>query len=125
MAKDRDTPLARKIRALLKEKGLTPKKASLDAGLGETYVRDLIVEGRSGGPQVKKLRQLARFLGVPEQTLLALAAAPDAAELVEDEQELVLLRAFRELADAGQQDVLDYIMFQIARRARATTGEAV
>ena len=121
MAAPVDTPLAREIRRLLSEKGVTPKRASIGAGLGETYVRDLITAGRSGGPQLKKLGALERFLGVSEGYLTSLAGAPAEAQVIKDADELVLLRAWRKLEDDDHKMVLDFIEFRLATAGR---GEA-
>lgn len=122
MADDADTPFAAELRALMKERGLNKKALSLKAGLGETYVRDLLV-GRSGGPQANKLEQLARALDVPAARLMNLAGAPAAAEIVKKPDELVLLRAWRKLTERDHEMVLDFIKFRLS--ASEARGEAV
>jgi transcriptional regulator with XRE-family HTH domain len=117
------TPFTRELEQLMLQKGLNRKSLSLLAGLGETYVRDLMV-GRSGGPQAKKLTKLARVLGVSTAYLLDLAGAPPAAQIVKEADELVLLEAWRELAERDQEMVLDFIRFRVAA-AKGGRGEAV
>lgn len=68
-----DSPLARNIDAIVRSAGHTWKSASLAAGLGETYVRE-IATGRISKPSVDKLQALAGALRVP---LAAILEAPD------------------------------------------------
>src|SRR5579871_483285 len=57
-----------RIRALLDKQGLTMKAASLQAGLGETYVRDILERNRQ--PTAQKFAALARILGVSVSEIL-------------------------------------------------------
>ncbi len=60
--------LAEKIGEALKERGMTMKAASLGAGLGETFVRDVIRRGRM--PSAANLERIAAALGVSSNWLL-------------------------------------------------------
>lgn len=51
-----------RLERLMHEKGFNMKSLSLKAGLGETYVRDILKRGRE--PGVEKTRALAEVLGV-------------------------------------------------------------
>lgn len=51
-----------RLERLMHEKGFNMKSLSLKAGLGETYVRDILKRGRE--PGVEKARALAEVLGV-------------------------------------------------------------
>ena len=51
-----------RLEILMREKGFNMKSLSLKAGLGETYVRDILKRGRE--PGVEKMRALAEVLGV-------------------------------------------------------------
>lgn len=53
--------LNRELKRRMKDKGFKPKSLSLEAGLGETYVAD-ILKGRSANPTHTKLSALAREL---------------------------------------------------------------
>ena len=55
--------LREKIRERITERGLNYKSASLQAGVGETYVRDFI-KSRSESPQTEKLKKVTDFLGI-------------------------------------------------------------
>lgn len=57
-----------RIRALLKKHEMTMKAASLKAGLGETFVRDVLERNRD--PIVAKLAALAKVLGSSVSELL-------------------------------------------------------
>ena len=53
----------------MREKGFNMKSLSLKAGLGETYVRDILKRGRE--PGVEKTRALAEVLGVRMNQILS------------------------------------------------------
>ncbi|WP_026792193.1 LexA family transcriptional regulator [Pleomorphomonas oryzae] len=53
----------------MREKGFNMKSLSLKAGLGETYVRDILKRGRE--PGVEKARVLAEVLGVRMNEILS------------------------------------------------------
>lgn len=117
MVEQAANPLAAYIRKRMEETGIGQKQLALRAGLGDTYVRD-ILKGRSTSPQVVKLTKLAEALGVPVERLLGLTAAREPAEFVEDTAELVLLRAWRQLPDAEREGVLRYINFRLDELTR-------
>jgi len=64
-----------RLLAALARKGLSPRKASLDAGLGESFVRD-VLDGRSKSPRVDRLQKLASTLGVDLPYLTGTSDAP-------------------------------------------------
>ncbi len=71
-----------RLRREIEMKGVSMKAASLGAGLGETFVRDILERDRD--PSIDKLAQLAASLGMSMASLLepeAEAAAPDIREL--------------------------------------------
>lgn len=117
MPDEAQTPLAAYLRARMQELDIGQKQLAMRAGLGDTYVRD-ILRGRSTSPQVVKLTKLADALAVPVERLLHLATASEASEIVQDTAELVLLRAWRELPDAEREGVLRYIDFRLTELAR-------
>lgn len=53
---------------LLKERGISMKKLSVEAGFGETFVRDVLRRGND--PTLAKVTKLAEILGVPLVDLL-------------------------------------------------------
>lgn len=57
-----------RLRALLDERDLSMKTASLSAGLGETFVRDILERNRK--PRAENLAALARVLGTSVSYLL-------------------------------------------------------
>lgn len=52
-----------RVRALLKARGLNMRSASLRAGLGETFFRDMLERGRT--PKFENARRIADVLNVP------------------------------------------------------------
>lgn len=58
-----------RLEVLMREKGFNMKSLSLAAGLGETYVRDILKRGRE--PGVEKTRALAEVLGVRMNEILS------------------------------------------------------
>lgn len=116
MVDDADTPLARELRRLMAERDLTPKGLSLAAGLGATYVRDLL-KGRSQSPEASKLAKIEDVLGVAAGTLLKASVAPQQAEMVSDAGELLLLITWRQLSEQQRKTALGYLAF-LASQAR-------
>jgi transcriptional regulator with XRE-family HTH domain len=121
MAEDDPGPLATELRRLMTEADIGQKALALKAKVNETYVRD-ILKGKSRNPEAAKLARVAEALGVPAAALLNAAGAPKALELVEDPEELVLLRAWRELPDGEKQGVRDYIRFRLSQLGRPITA---
>lgn len=58
-----------RIQGLIDERKLSPKRVSLDAGLHETFVRDILV-GRVRAPRVDHIRKLAAGLNVTVEYLI-------------------------------------------------------
>ncbi len=68
-----------RIRKALQDKGLSMKEASLRAGKGETFVRDLLERGRA--PSIDNFLAIAKIVGQPAGYLLGEAAPVDQTEL--------------------------------------------
>lgn len=129
MVEDAASPLAQEIRRLMKAqspngKPLGQKALALLAGVGETYIRD-ILKGRSKSPEAEKLKRVAAALGCPAGRLLNLAGAPETSELIHDPRELILLATWRDLPEQEQEAVLNFITFSLARVRAAASREAV
>ncbi len=75
MPKRIDDKLTKEFKKSLREilaerKGITnPKKLSLDAGLGETAIRD-ILQNRSASPKLETIEKIAKGLNVPVYRLI-------------------------------------------------------
>ena len=67
--------LARNIRDVLNERGIKPHPASVAAGLGPTFVRDILT-GRTKSPRMESLIALAESLDVPLERLTGGALLP-------------------------------------------------
>ena len=93
----------RNLKAILEErKGQTnAKKLSLDAGLGETAVRD-ILQNRSASPKLDTINKLAKALNVPVFRLIPSMIDQSYAQLAEKDEEIRLLK---EAADLDYQDI--------------------
>ena len=52
------------LKKAIEQKGTNPKKLSLDAGLGETAVRDILKE-RSASPKLETAAKIAKALNTP------------------------------------------------------------
>ncbi len=68
MIRGMSNALARNIQDVLREKNITPYAAAKGAGLGGSYVRD-ILRGNSKSPKTEQLMALAAFLEVPLERL--------------------------------------------------------
>lgn len=81
MSKEDRHPLAEVVGRLIAERGTTMKAASLAAGLGATYARDLI-EGRAKNPKQNQLAALLKALGheMPNLYEPPKVAEPDAGQ---------------------------------------------
>lgn len=75
-----DQEWATRFRERLKQSGMTMKAASLEAGLGETFVRDMLERGRV--PSVDKLLKLAHVVGTTVSELLGESSAPPQVQAV-------------------------------------------
>ncbi|WP_417585085.1 XRE family transcriptional regulator [Pelagibacterium sp.] len=65
----------KRLRSAIDERGMTMKQASLAAGQGETFVRDILERNRA--PSIDKFVALAKALGVRPERLLAEADPKD------------------------------------------------
>ena len=122
MAKVVDTPLVRELVRLMAAQQLMPQTLSKKAGLGSTYIRDLI-EGRARSPLASKLVQVAHVLGVEPGTLLRLAGLSQEAEVVADPAERLLLFTWRQLAPEERKEVLSFIEFRLSARDKSSSRE--
>jgi transcriptional regulator with XRE-family HTH domain len=81
----------------MEEKDIGQKRAAVDAGLNDTYVRD-IIRGNSQNPTLFKLLSVCGVLGCSLSDLLS-----DASDQVN-----ALLRVSRSLSPDNQKEVLAY-----------------
>lgn len=98
------SPLAAEVRRRMLALGVTQKALALQAGLNETYVRDLL-RGRSRSPQVRELSKLAAALGCELADLTdpgRPGSLPRGEEVAQDAEEVLLLRTWRSLTPAGK-----------------------
>ena len=81
------------LKAILDErKGMTnAKKLSLEAGLGETAVRD-ILKDRSASPKLETIYKLSKALKVPVYRLIPSMIDQSYAELASKDEEISLLK---------------------------------
>ena len=81
------------LKSILSERASTtnPKKLSIAAGLGETAVRD-ILKNRSASPKLETVQKLAIALRVPVYRLIPSMIDHSYNQLVEQEDEIQLLR---------------------------------
>lgn len=79
---DTRAALAARINGALRTKGLSARRASLQAGLGETFVRDLL-QGRVRSPTAENLAALANVLELAASELWPSAASPPSQPLPE------------------------------------------
>lgn len=83
----------RNLKILLDErKDITnPKRLSIDAGLGETAVRD-ILQNRSASPKLETVHKLAKALRVPVYRLIPSMIDHSYEQLAHKDEEIQLLR---------------------------------
>ena len=81
------------LKAILDErKGMTnAKKLSLEAGLGETAVRD-ILKDRSTSPKLETIYKLSQALKVPVYRLIPSMIDQSYAELAQKDEEISILK---------------------------------
>lgn len=58
-----------KFKSLLRERGISLRRMSLDLGLNESYFQQFVAYGRPGSVEGEVLRQAAAYLGVTEREL--------------------------------------------------------
>lgn len=97
------------LKAILDErKGITnAKKLSIEAGLGETAVRD-ILNDRSASPKLETIYKLSQALKVPVYRLIPSMIDQSYAELAQKDQEITLLKSisgitYTDIADLKKQ----------------------
>jgi len=77
---------------LEQRKGVTnAKKLSVEAGLGETAVRD-ILQGRSGSPKLDTVNKIAAALSIPIFRLMPSMIDESYHQLSQKDEEITLLR---------------------------------
>lgn len=100
--------IRKRVMKALDDSGLSRRQVSMDAGLGETYLRDYL-SGRYGDISVQKLTALAAALKKSPEWLLsgegdeAPAGGAEAAEV---------LSIFPKLSAKGRREVAAYARFQ-------------
>lgn len=105
--------VARQVYRRMVERGLNAKALSQDAGLNETYVRDLL-KARSRNPHSEHLTKIAAALGCEVADLLSTDprpanADPGTGDFVYDSEERAVLYLWRVLTPAGRRRVMDSI----------------
>jgi len=127
-------PTAYAIEALMKECDTNPKRLAKSAGVGETYIRD-IIKGRSLDPQTGKLVKVASALSCSLDDLVLIgkalrdgasfddlkgrlkASGPDPArQALYAEQEFALVELWRELSPSQRSALLSFIEATVGRR---------
>lgn len=68
-----------------------PKKLSIEAGLGETAVRD-ILQNRSASPKLETIQKLAKALHVPIYRLIPSMIDQSYEQLAKKDEEILLLK---------------------------------
>jgi transcriptional regulator with XRE-family HTH domain len=94
-----------RIRELLNDRGVSVRGASIDAGLGQTYLRDLLdIEDRS--PRLSSLEKLADYFGVSLEYIIFGTRLRDqaAAEL------------WSQLDDTERDETIQFMEFKISHR---------
>ncbi len=81
------------LKAILNERAdhTNAKKLSIEAGLGETAVRD-ILKNRSASPKLETIQKLAKALHVPVYRLIPSMIDHSYDQLAQQEEEIQLLR---------------------------------
>lgn len=102
--------IGRHIDRLRHAQGLSLKKLSRLAGLGETTVRD-IVNARSGSVTLRSLDGIARVLGYGDGLAMLMDRPPVDVELLRD--------ALAETLDYNRSDGMHWDAAQLARRVAA------
>lgn len=98
-----DQEWATRFRERLKQSGMTMKAASLEAGLGETFVRDMLERRRV--PSVDKLLKLARVVGTTVSELLGESSGPSRIQPVLDPEAQLRSALLAYGVDKGYLDV--------------------
>jgi len=120
-------PAAYAIEALMEYRGTNPKRLAKNAGVGETYIRD-IIKGRSLDPQTSKLVKVASALSCTLDDLVTLGRrihAGDTAPIIEltaepagaqatgqglyTEEEISLIGLWRELSPAQRGALVSFL----------------
>lgn len=86
------TEFKKNLKALLEERShINAKKLSVEAGLGETTVRD-ILKNRSASPKLETVQKLAKALHIPVYRLIPSMIDHSYDQLAQQEEEIQLLR---------------------------------
>ncbi len=102
---EEESLIARNVRLRMEVKGLGPKALSLQAGLNETYVRDLL-KGRSRNPKQAHLQQLAVALDCRASDLTGETEPATPGAMLTDEAISELVAAFRSTDEQGREMIL-------------------
>ncbi len=110
------TNIAQRVQSRLKKLDLSMRKASLDAGLSDGFIRN-IISGKSESPRGINLLKLANTLRTTESWLLS-GEGPEEAEspenTAETQEERDFIALWREASDEDRQVILALLR---ARRA--------
>ena len=114
-------PIARAVHKLMVDRGLTPSRTCLEAGLSPNYARDLF-RGKSKNPKQHELQLLAAAIGVDVSELTEIRSAP--VEQIRDDSpytddELALIDLWRLLSDDGRDMALTAIARLLAKHSRS------
>jgi transcriptional regulator with XRE-family HTH domain len=99
---DSASPVAREIYRRMRQANLTQKALATRAGVGSSYVRDLL-RGKSLNPRYEHLSAIAKALGCSIEDLNIAPRPHDQigqSELIDKPEEMAILRFFRSLSPA-------------------------
>lgn len=85
---------------------INPKRLSIEAGLGETAVRD-ILQNRSASPRLDTVHKLAKALHIPMYRLIPSMIDQSYAQIAEQEEEIKILKEASGLDYESLQDLKD------------------
>lgn len=99
------------VRQTRTQQGMSQRELADSAGLSRSYVCD-IERGRGNEPSLNTLDKLAGALGASRSDLMKASGLIDKALVPkESEEERRMLQLFRDLSEAGQNDVMRYVRF--------------
>lgn len=112
------TTIAQRVQSRLKKLNLSMRKASLDAGLSDGFIRN-IISGKSESPRGINLSKLAHALKTTESWLL-LGDGPEDAESPENQansyEDNDFISLWREASDEDRQVILALLRSRRALR---------
>ncbi|MFP4097550.1 MAG: helix-turn-helix domain-containing protein [Alphaproteobacteria bacterium] len=94
------------LKAILNERSstITAKKLSIQAGLGETAVRD-ILKNRSASPKLETVYKIAKALRIPVYRLIPSMIDHAYNQLAEQDEEIQLLREIGQFNDQSLEEL--------------------